>query len=135
MHRLIPASCCGVFLALALPSPAAAPNEPWIISQPVTVTAPRDVGDVIVVDGGSLTVTGVPEPGFRLSGNLLVVGHGEVHFADSVVQVMSVYHGQYAVVASEHGRITVERCDYRVIVIKLSLYHLNVHSMVSCYLS
>jgi hypothetical protein len=42
-----------------------------------------DVGDVIVVDGGSLIVAGVAEPGFRLSGKLLVVGHGAVRLADS----------------------------------------------------
>ena len=101
-------------LTVALVPAATAADPPWIISQPTTVTAPMDVGDVIVVDGGSLTVTGVPEPGFRLSGNLFVVGHGEVRLADSVVQVMSVYHGQYAVLASENGRITIERCDYRV---------------------
>jgi hypothetical protein len=114
MPRLIPTRIVALVFAMALAPIATAADPPWIISQPTTVTAPMDVGDVIVVDGGSLTVTGVPEPGFRLSGNLFVVGHGEVRLADSVVQVMSVYHGQYAVAATENGRITIERCDYRV---------------------
>jgi hypothetical protein len=114
VRRLIPAPLPTLAIALALAAPATAVDNPWIISTPVTVTAPMDVNDVIVTDGGSLTVTGVPDPGFRLFGNLLIVGHGVVHLADSVVQIMSVYHGQYLVIASDQGRLTIERCDYRV---------------------
>ena len=88
--------------------------DPWIITTPVTVTAPMDVGNVIVADGGSLTVTGLPDPGLRITGNLYVIGTGRVLLADSVIQVMSVFHGQYIVAAGDEGSITIERCDYRV---------------------
>lgn len=87
---------------------------PWIIDHPVTVTAPMDVGDVIVVTGGSLVVTGVPEPGFRITGNLVAGGTGQVRLHGSVIQFMSVYHGQYALIAAENSSVTVAGCDYRV---------------------
>ncbi len=114
MTRNLAAGVAAAVLAIALALPAMAVDSPWIISTPVTVSSPMDVGDVIVASGGSLTVTGVPDPGFRLSGNLWVIGTGEARLADSEIQVMSVYHGQYAVAAAESGRLTVERCDYRV---------------------
>ncbi len=112
MIRLL-AACLALLLAPALAVPAVA-GQPWVITTPVTVTAPIEVGDVLVGDGGSLTVSGVPAPGFRLAGNLVVVGHGQVMFTDSVVQVMSTFHGQYAVIAGDEGTLTIERCDYRV---------------------
>jgi hypothetical protein len=80
----------------------------------VVVSAPLEARHVIVVSGGSLTVTGVPEPGFRLAGHLWVVGTGRVSIRNSVVRIMSTYHGQYAVAAIEDGRISVSGCDYRV---------------------
>ncbi|TAM49952.1 MAG: hypothetical protein EPN53_07985 [Acidobacteria bacterium] len=111
MTRAASAAC----LALLLwPAWAGAAGQPWVITTPVTVTSPMDVGDVLVADGGSLTVTGVPDPGVRLWGNLVVAGHGRVVFTASVVQVMSVFHGQYAVVASDESSLTIEHCDYRV---------------------
>lgn len=99
--------------ALLLGAPVSA-QDPWVITTPVTVTAPMEVGDVIVASGGVLTVSGVQEPGFRLRGNLLAVGTGRVAMADSVIQVLSEYHGQFAVVAAEHASIAVTGCDYRV---------------------
>jgi hypothetical protein len=81
--RLASAFCRTVLLALAHASEVAAAVQPFVIAQPTVVTAPMDVGYVIVVDGGSLIVAGVAEPGFRLSGKLLVVGHGAVRLADS----------------------------------------------------
>ncbi len=101
-------------LAALLPSVSGASQDPWVVTTPVTVTAPMEVGDVIVTSGGVLTVSGVPEPGLRLTGNLLAVGTGRVELTDSVVQVLSAYHGQFAVVAAEHASITVSGCDYRV---------------------
>ena len=38
----------------------------------------------------------------------------EVRFENSVVQFMSVYHGQYSLVGVEDARIDVVSCDYRV---------------------
>ncbi len=114
MTRLTACACLAFVLPPVPAVSAAAAGPPWIITTPVTVTAPMDVGDVVVADGGSLTVTGVQDPGFRLAGNLLVVGHGRVVLADSVVQVVSVFHGQYAVMASDESTLIVERCDYRV---------------------
>lgn len=86
----------------------------WVIDRPVEVSEPVEVGDVIVVSGGSLTVIGVPEPGFRLAGNLFVLGSGVAQLTDSVVRVMSTFHGEFAVAAGEQGRITVSGCDYQV---------------------
>jgi hypothetical protein len=98
---------------LTAPQPAFA-EDPWIISSPVTVIEPQEVGDVLVVSGGSLMVTGVPEPGFQLSGNLIVMDEGSAEFRDSVVQVLSMYHGQYALLAMGQGTILIDHCDYRV---------------------
>jgi hypothetical protein len=94
-------------------SASAAAQVPWVIAEPVMVTQPVSVGDVIVVGGGSLTVEGVPEPGFQLGGNLWVLD-GTAAFTDSVIQVMSTYHGQYAVATAGHSTLTIARCDYRV---------------------
>ncbi len=88
--------------------------EPWIVTTQVALTEPTEVEDVIVATGGELRVVGVGDPGFGLSGNLWVVGTGRVVIEDSVVEVRSSYHGQYTVVAAEHGEIEVRGCDYRV---------------------
>ncbi|OGP71053.1 MAG: hypothetical protein A2W09_06460 [Deltaproteobacteria bacterium RBG_16_50_11] len=88
--------------------------NPWVISKPEIITTPRDVGDVIVVAGGSLTVQNVPEPGFRISGNLMVTDNGVADFNNSVIQVMSTYHGQYALLATGQGVIRITECDYRI---------------------
>ena len=90
----------GIALSTANISLAA---NPWVISKPEIITTPRDVGDVIVVAGGSLTVQNVPEPGFRISGNLMVTDNGLADFNNSVIQVMSTYHGQYALLATGQG--------------------------------
>jgi hypothetical protein len=88
--------------------------NPWIISKPVIITTPVDVGDVMVVEGGYLTVQNVPEPGFRISGNLIVTDNGVADFNNSVIQVMSTYHGQYALLATGQGVIRITGCDYRI---------------------
>lgn len=85
-----------------------------MITTPTEITAPREVGDVVVATCGALTVRGVGEPGLRLRGNLAIMGAGSVLIEDSVVEVLSTYHGQYAVAAMEQGRLTVRRCTYRV---------------------
>jgi hypothetical protein len=88
--------------------------NPWVITTPVTITTPMDVGDVMVVGGGSLTVQSVPEPGFRISGNLVVADNGFAEFNNSVIQVMSTYHGQYALLATGQGVIRITGCVYRI---------------------
>lgn len=89
--------------------------EPWIIAQPVTVTEPTTrLGDIVIVTGGRLEITGVPEPGFQLTGSLLVAGSGELVVTGSAFRVMSTFHGQYFVAATEQGTITVTDSDYRV---------------------
>lgn len=88
--------------------------DPWIISTPVTVTDAMSVGDIVVVSGGSLEVSNVPEPGFQISGNISVVGTGSVLLSDSVIRVMSEYNGQYALAAADNGTITISGCDYKV---------------------
>ena len=55
-----------------------AEDEPWIITEPVVLTEPTDLGHVIVVSGGSLTVRDLPEPGLRMSGHIWAVGDGVV---------------------------------------------------------
>ncbi|MBI2839913.1 MAG: hypothetical protein HYX75_16485 [Acidobacteria bacterium] len=92
----------------------AQPADPWFITSPVTVSTPMEVGDVIVASGGSLVVTGVPEPGFRVTGNLVAGGSGQIRLQGSVIRFMSRYHGQYALIAAENSSITVAGCDYRV---------------------
>ena len=105
----------GLSVILAAVAPlGAAGGQPWVITTPVTVNQPTDVGDVIVADGGVLTVENVPDPGLRLTGNLWVIGHGRVVLKDSVIEFMSTYHGQYALAVVENGSAVVSGCDYRV---------------------
>jgi hypothetical protein len=61
----------------------------------------------MVVAGGSLTVQNVPEPGFRIFGNLVVTDDGVADFNNSVIKVMSTYHGQYALLAMGQGVIRI----------------------------
>ncbi len=49
----------GAALPPVAASSALAVPDPWIITSPVTISAPTDVGTVIVADGGSLTVAGL----------------------------------------------------------------------------
>jgi hypothetical protein len=92
----------------------AADDEPWIITEPVVLTEPAELGHVIVLSGGSLTVRDLPEPGLQVSGHIWVVGDGWVRLENSVIQFMSVYHGQFSLVGAEDARIEVTHCDYRV---------------------
>ncbi len=108
-------------LAIALPGGlgAAVPgtvhaDEPWIITTPVTISQPEDLGDVVVADGGLLTIANVPDPGVRFTGSLMVLGHGTVILTHSVIQFMSTYHGQYALAVVDDGSATISDCDYRV---------------------
>lgn len=49
-----------VALAAVAPALPGIASEPWVITSPVEVTEPRDVGDVIVASGGRLVVHAVP---------------------------------------------------------------------------
>lgn len=91
-----------------------AADDPWIITTPVLITEPTEVGHVILLTGGSLTVRDVPEPGLRVSGHIWATGDSQIHFVGSVIQFMSVFHGQYALVGVDDSRIDVVDCDYRV---------------------
>ena len=88
--------------------------EPWIITGDVVITEPTDVGDVIVAGDGSLTVSDLPAPGLRITGNLWAVGNASVRLENSVIQFMSTYHGQYVFAGIENASIEVVGCDYRV---------------------
>jgi len=102
-------------VSASAPAPAMkAAGEPWIISGPVVIAQPTTVGDVIIIDGGSLHVLGVPEPGLQVEGNLWAIGTGELVLEDSVVQFLSSYHGQYSLAVVEQARAVVRGCDYRV---------------------
>jgi hypothetical protein len=101
-------------LAAALTTPVGAQDEPWIITGPVVLTEPAELGHVIVAGNGSLSVLDVPEPGLSLRGHIWAIGNAEVKLERSVVQFMSEYHGQYALVGGEQARISVVDCDYRV---------------------
>lgn len=93
----------------------ASADAPWIIAEPTVVTAAVEhVGDIVVVSGGRLELDGVPQPGFRLTGNLLVAGTGEVVMRSSVVRIMSAYNGQFFVAAGDQGLVSISSCDYRV---------------------
>ena len=89
-------------------------DEPWLITDTVVLTEPTDLGHVIVLSGGSLTVRDLPEPGLRMSGHIWAIGTGEVRLERSVIQFMSVYHGQFSLVGAEEATIEVMDCDYRV---------------------
>ncbi len=95
-------------------SGVAVAGEPWVVTAPVTVTEPVELGDVVVAGEGVLTVVDVGEPGVRFSGNVVAVDGGRVVFERSAIRFMSVYHGQYALVAWRGGEVTVRGCDYRV---------------------
>ena len=89
-------------------------GEPWIVTEPVTITAPAELGTVFVTGGGVLRVVDVGEPGVRFSGNVIAVDGGRIVFERSVIRFMSTYNGQYALVAWSGGEVTVRDCDYRV---------------------
>jgi len=91
-----------------------AEDEPWIITEPVVLTEPAELGHVIVLAGGSLTVRDLGEPGLRIRGHIWVVGDGWVRLENSVIQFMSVFHGQYSLVGAENAKIDIIGCDYRV---------------------
>ena len=78
------------------------------------ITEASELGDVIVVDGGSLVIEGVPEPGVRFEGNLWAVGTGRIEILGSVVEFASRYHGQYALAGVDTAAIRVEDAVYRV---------------------
>ena len=84
-----------------------------MVTTPVALTQPAELGDVVVASGGVLHILGVPEPGVRLAGNLWAVGTGKVVIESSVVRIESVYHGQYAVIASDAASLEISGCDYR----------------------
>ena len=100
--------------ALALSCPTAFADDPWIITNDVVITEPMDVEDVIVAGNGSLTVRDLPEPGFRVTGNLFAVGNASIRLENSVIQFMNAYHGQYALAGIETTTIEVVGCDYRI---------------------
>lgn len=101
-------------IMIVVSSPAWADEEPWFVSGPVVVTEPVELGHVIVLPGGSLTVRDVPDPGLRMSGNIWAVGDASVRLENSVIRFMSVYHGQYALAATDSARVEIAGCDYRV---------------------
>lgn len=89
-------------------------DDPLIVTDTHVITEPCELGEVIVAAGGSLQVIDVPDPGVRFSGHVMVLGGSEIVLRESTIQFMSAYHGQYALVGAESGRIEVEGCDYRV---------------------
>ncbi len=115
-----------LILAVIFSIPAAA-EEAWVISEPVTLNEPADLGNVIVVAGGSFTALGVPEPGIRFAGHLWVIGDGEVLLQDSVIKFMSIYHGQYILVGADDSLVTVRGCDYQVKQARASKGHCSSH--------
>jgi hypothetical protein len=92
----------------------AAADEPWYVTGAVEITEPTELGQVIVLPGASLTVRDLPEPGFTLRGHLWVVGDGRVRLERSVIQFLSVYHGQYSFAGIDEATIEIVDCDYRV---------------------
>lgn len=89
-------------------------DDPWIITGHVVITEPMDVGHVIVAGNGSLTVSDLPEPGLRVTGNLFAVGNASIRLENSVIQFTNAYHGQYALAGIETTTIEVVGCDYRI---------------------
>jgi hypothetical protein len=75
---------------------SAAAADPWIISSEVGINEPTELGDVIIVSGGSLTVHDVPDPGVQIAGTIWVVGDGQLRLENSAIRFLSTYHGQYA---------------------------------------
>lgn len=110
MTRTIASCCC----LLAVTTCLAAEDDVWVITGHEVITEPMRLGTTIVLGGASLTVTGVPEPGLELDGNLWAVGTGQIVLEDSVVRVLSRYHGQYMIAVAESARLAVTGCDYRV---------------------
>ncbi len=111
LRSLIPALVCAVLIA---PPARAQTSNPWVISTPVTITQPMEVQDVVILTGGDLLVSNVPEPGFRIAGNFTVTGTGHARFAQSVVKVMSAFNGQYALAVAGSGVLTIDHCSYQV---------------------
>jgi hypothetical protein len=107
-----------VWIVIAISATVAAEatveDEPWIITGPVVITEPSEIGHVILLGSGSLTARDLPEPGLRINGHVWALGDSSVRFERSVIQVMSVFHGQYSLVGAERSRIVVSDCDYRV---------------------
>jgi len=60
---------------------------PWYINTQSTVTTPMDVGDVIVYGNRSLTVQNVPDPGFKVSGHMIVTDDGKMELKNSVIKI------------------------------------------------
>ena len=106
--------CLEAVVALAVAAVPAAADEPWYVTGAVEITEPTELGQVIVLPGASLTVRDLPEPGLRMNGHLWVVGDGRVRFERSVIQFMSVYHGQYSLAGIDHATVEISACDYRV---------------------
>jgi hypothetical protein len=105
-----------LILVLFLPGLAVevmADDEPWIITDAVVLTEPTELGHVIVLSGGSLIVRDLPEPGLRVSGHIWVLGDGHVRLEGSIIQFMSVFHGQYSllgeILSLENSRVWMER--------------------------
>ena len=103
-----------VLVLMGLAVEVEADDEPWIITDAVVLTEPTELGHVIVLSGGSLTVRDLQEPGLRMSGHIWVIGDGSLKLENSVIQFMSVFHGQYALAGIDDARIEVVGCDYRV---------------------
>ena len=114
MIKLVPGVVAVVVVLQSLAGPAIAEEEPWIITEAVVLTEPTDLGHVIIIGDGSLTVRDLPEPGLRLSGNIWALGNAQVRLENSVIQFLSEYHGQYALVGAEEAQVDVVGCDYRV---------------------
>lgn len=108
LTRLLPTT------VLALAAGIGWAADPWVITGDVVISEPTQVGDVIVLGDGSLTVRGVGAPGLEVAGNLWALGSGRIVLEDSVIRFASVYNGQYALVGADQARVEVTGCDYRV---------------------
>ena len=67
-------------------SAIAVAEEPWVITTHEVITGPTELGDVIVWEGGSLTVSGVGEPGVQFQGNLWVGADAALVLTNSVIE-------------------------------------------------
>lgn len=102
-------------LAVTSETPIVPDVEPWVITMETVITEPMRVEvPIILLDGGSLVVSGVPDPGFEVAGHIWALGSSQVVFEDSVIQFLSTFHGQYSLVGAEQSRVEVRGCDYRV---------------------